>query len=92
MLGVGDLGAAGGAQGGDAGVHTGDAFVENEGVGDDGAGHAAGLGDVVHPEDLGDMLGDGGAELGGFVEDLGGGVDALFEGGGGGVDRALGDG
>ena len=41
-------------------MHTGDALVENQGVGDDGAGHAAGLRNVSHPQ----QPGNGGRNVG----------------------------
>ena len=35
-------------------VHAGNLIVKYEGVGDDGAGHAAGLEHVGHPQQIGD--------------------------------------
>ena len=49
-LGVVDAVAADHGQGLDLRVQPGDALVEDEGVGDDGAGHAAGLRHVAHAQ------------------------------------------
>ena len=71
--------AAGKGEGVDAGVHAGNLIVKYEGVGDDGAGHAAGLAHVGHPQQIGDCLCDARAGLVQFVEDFGGAVDALLQ-------------
>ena len=46
-------GAADEAEGLHPFVLTGNALVERQGVGDDGAGHPAGLGNVGHPQETG---------------------------------------
>ena len=76
----------------DACVHTGDLVVEDEGVGDDGAGHAAGLAHIGHAQQGGYFRGD--AETGPvyLVEELGRGVDAFLQSGGCLVHSMLGDG
>ena len=71
-------------------MHSGDALMEDQGVGHDGAGHAAGLGDVGHPQQAGYVRGDGGARLADLVQMLGGSVDTLLQDGGGLVYGALG--
>ena len=76
----------------DLGVHAGDALVEDQRVGDDGAGHAAGLGHVRHAEQLRHLPRDGRPAGVYGVEELGRGVNAGLEGGGGLVHGALGDG
>ena len=85
VLGVGHLGAADQAQGRHIGVHTGQPFVENHSVGDDGAGHAAGLGDIGHPQQAGNCGGNVGPLLRHFVQHIGGAFNAPFQvvGGGG---------
>ena len=60
-------------------MHPGNLIVEYEGVGDDGAGHAAGLAYVGHSQQIGDCLCDAWAGLIQFVEDFGGAVDALLQ-------------
>ena len=60
-FGVGGCVAAYQVQRLDFGVHPGDALVEDEGIGDDGAGHAAGLGYVRHTELLRHLPRDTGA-------------------------------
>ena len=50
-------------------VLPGDALVEHQGVGDDGAGHAAGLGDVGHAQQPSYLPGSGGGQLFQFVQD-----------------------
>ena len=62
----------------DARVHAGDLVVEDEGVGDDGAGHAAGLAHVGHAQQAGDLRGDAGTGPVYLVEVLGRGVDAFL--------------
>ena len=54
-LGVGDVGAADEADGPDARVLSGDALVEDQGVGDDGTGHAAGLGNGGHSQEVSNL-------------------------------------
>ena len=73
-------------------MHSGDALVEDHGVGDDGAGHAAGLGHVVHAQQGGNLGGDGGAEGVHFLEDVGGVVDTLLKEVGSTVNGVLGHG
>ena len=79
-------------QGFDLRVHAGDVFVEDEGVGDDGAGHAAGLGYVDHSQAPGDFRIDARPQLLDFIQMLCGALDAFFESGGGLVDCTLGNG
>ena len=76
---VGYIVAAGKGEGVDAGVHTGDLIVENEGIGDDGAGHAAGLEHVGHSQESGYFIRDAGTGLVYFVKELGRAVDALLQ-------------
>ena len=76
----------------DLGVHAGDTLVEYQGVGDDGAGHAAGLGHVRHAEQMGHLPRDTRPAGVYRVEELGRGVNAGLEGGGGLVHGALGHG
>ena len=89
---LGVAAAVDGGEGLDALVHAGDALVEDKGVGEDGAGHAPGLGDVAHSEEAGDGEGDVGAGVVDLVQEGGGGLDALLQRGGGVFDGALGDG
>ena len=79
-------------QGLDLGVHTGQPLVEDQGVGKNGAGHAAGLGHIGHAQQPGDMGGNGRALLGHVVQDAHAGVNAVLEGAGRGVYGVLGDG
>ena len=70
-------------------VHPGDAFVEDECVGDDGAGHAAGLRHVDHSQAAGYGGSDARPQLRNFVQQRRGPFDALFQRGGGLVYGAL---
>ena len=73
-------------------MHTGDLIVEYQGVGDDGAGHAAGLEHVGHSQQSGYFIRDAGAGLVYFVKELGRAVDALLQRGRCPVDGVLRDG
>ena len=86
---VGDAGAADQSQVFHLRVHSGDALVKDQGVGDDGAGHAPGLRHVGHPQQPGNGRGDVGTQRDHFVEDHRRPLDALLQGGRGGVHRLL---
>ena len=73
----------------DARVHAGEPLVEDESVGDDGAGHAAGLAYGSHAKQIGDGLSGSGAQLGGLGKPPLGPVDASFQGVGRRVHRPL---
>ena len=88
--GSGDAFAADQVQRTDVVVHPGDAVVENHGVGDDGTGHAAGLGHVVHAQQPGDGRIDSGVQAVHLLQDVGGIVNALLEIGSGLVNGVLG--
>ena len=79
-LGICDIGAAHLLQRFDAFVHTGDALVKDEGVGEDGASHPAGLGDVDHSEQLGYVHHDVGPVSVHFVQDGGNALYPPFQG------------
>ena len=72
-------------------MHAGNPLVKDHCVGDDGTGHAAGLGNVGHAEQAGYGHGDAGAGRVQFVEDLRGRVDTLLQGGGGLIHGTLRD-
>ena len=63
ILRVGYAGAADQEQGFYAIVHPRDALVKDHSVGDDGAGHPAGLRNVAHPKQPGDGGGDVGPQF-----------------------------
>ena len=79
-LGVCNIGAAHQPQRVHLLVHPCDALVEDHGVSDDGAGHAAGLGNVAHSQQPSDDRSDIGAELGHVLQQVGGLPNALLEG------------
>ena len=60
-------------------VHPRDALVEDHSVGDDGAGHAAGLGNIAHSQQPGDDRGNVGAQLGHLIQLVGSLTDALLK-------------
>ncbi len=66
--------------------------MEDHGVGDDGAGHAAGLRDVVHSQQSGYGCRDAGAGFVNSPQDVGSVLNALIEERGGLVDGVLGNG
>ena len=72
-------------------MHPGDVFVEDQGVGDDGAGHAAGLGYVDHSQASGYFISDARSQLRDFVQVLCCPFDAFFQSGGGAIDSPLGN-
>ena len=63
-------------------MHAGNPFVEDQGVGDDGACHAAGLRHVCHPQQTGNSQSDARASLVQLVQEPCGAVDAVLERGG----------
>ena len=79
---VGDLGAADEVEGLHPFVLTGNALVERQGVGDDGAGHPAGLGNVGLSQKAGNLPVDARGQILELVEDDRGFLDAFLEGGG----------
>ena len=88
-LGVGCAVAAHRCQGLDLLMHPGDVLVEDQGVGDDGAGHAPGLGHVDHSQAAGYFPSGAWPQLLHFVQELCGPLDALLQRGGGLVYRPL---
>ena len=56
-----------------------DALVEHQRVGDDGAGHPAGLGNVGHPQQPGNLPGGGRGHLFQFVQDHRRPLDAVLQ-------------
>ena len=89
---VRDLGAADEVEGLDPFVLSGDALVEHQGVGDDGTGHSAGLGNVGHSQEAGDLPSYDGIQVFEFVQDDRGRFDAVLQGVGGEVHFLLGNG
>ena len=92
LLGVGDRRAAHQRQGLDRWMHAGNPLVKHQGVGDDGASHAAGLGNVGHSQEAGYCHRDAGTGLVQLIQELCGPFDALFQPVGGLVYGALRDG
>ena len=90
-LGVANFGAADEAEGLDPFVLSGDALVEYEGVGDNGTGHAAGLGNVGNSQEAGDLPGGDGIQVFEFVQDHRGPFDAVLQGVSGEVHFLLGN-
>ena len=78
-LGVTNFGAADEAEGLDPFVLSRDALVEDQGVGDDGTGHAAGLGNVGHSQEAGDLPSCDGIQVFEFVQDDRGPFDAVLQ-------------
>ena len=70
-------------------VHTGDALVEDQRVGDDGAGHAAGLGHVRHAEQARHLPRDGRSTGVYGVKEPGRGVNAGLQRVGSCINRPL---
>ena len=91
-LGVLDVGAADEVEGLHAFVLPGDALVKHQGVGDDSAGHSAGLGNIGHSQESGDLPGCDGIQVFEFVQDDRGPFDAVLQGVGGEVHFLLGNG
>ena len=85
-------GAADEAEGLHPFVLTGNALVERQGVGDDGAGHPAGLGNVGHPQETGYLSGSDGGQVFEFVQDDRSLFDAFLQRVGGLVHLLLGNG
>ena len=85
---VGGIGVADLRQGLDA-VAPGQSFVKEHGVGDNGAGHAAHLGDIVDVEAPGNCRADVGAGFRHLVKNTGGRVDTLLQVVGRGIHRLL---
>ena len=73
-------------------VHSRQTLVKDHGVGDDCAGHAAGLGYIRHSQDVRYRLGDARPDLVDFVHEPCGTLDAFLQGRGGFVHRSLGNG
>ena len=80
ILEIGRRRAAQQSQWPDVVVHPGDAFVENQGVGQNCAGHPAGLRHVGHSQQSGDVGRDSRAQLRHPVQDGGRPLDAAFQG------------
>ena len=78
-LGICYVGAAYQMQGFHLLVHPRDALVEDHGVGDDGAGHAAGLGNIAHSQQPGNDRGNVRAQLGHLIQLVGSLTDALLK-------------
>ena len=91
-LGVGDVRAADQVEGLHTFMLAGDAFVEHQGVGHDGAGHAAGLGNVGHAKQPGNLPCGGGGLVLQFVQDDRRLLDAALQRIGGQVHLLLGNG
>ncbi len=91
-LGVGRAVAAHRRQGLDLLMHPGDVLVEDQGVGDDGAGHPPRLRHVDHSQNAGYRRSDAWPQLLHFVQELRGPFDTLLQRGGGLVYGALRDG
>ena len=71
---------------------SGDALVEDQGVGGDGAGHVAGLGNIGHSQEAGDLPGGSWGLVFEFVQDDRGPFDAVLQGVGGEVHFLPGNG
>ena len=78
-LGVCNIGAAHQPQRFHPLVHPCNALVEDHGVSDDGAGHAAGLGNVAHSQQPGNDRGEIGAQIRHFRQTGGGLPNALLK-------------
>ena len=75
----------------DAFVHPGQPLVEDQGVGNDGAGHAPGLPYVGHAQQLGYLDARGGTQLRRLFQNRRGSVDACLQLSGRLIHRALRD-
>ena len=70
-------------------MHAVNALVKDQGVGDDGAGHAARLRHVAHAQQAGNLHGDGLAVGVHLVQDFRRRADALLQGAGCIINRPL---